>query len=188
MFICNQVVAMDGQAPEQSKVEFMAQKQNKIAQHFLNCQMDELEKEITLYQLSHRTFVKQLRSAIAGMAHLYDIPTLHRTNQSWELKSPMLGNFWALQTRGYHDFKGLETSPLTPILHFTFPFTDSTLLQSRALYSSASGYHPCLATFMYLSSNNHVISIAVHCLGTYIYLQSNIKTYIWGSVKTLIMG
>ena len=46
---------------ECSKVEYMAQKQNKVAQHLLNDKIGEIDKEYTLARLGHRMFIKQLR-------------------------------------------------------------------------------------------------------------------------------
>lgn len=46
---------------ESSKVEYMAQKQNKIAQHLLNGRIVEIDRELTLAKLAHRMFIKQLR-------------------------------------------------------------------------------------------------------------------------------
>ena len=46
---------------ESTRVEQMAQKQNKIAQNLLEDKLRELEKETTLSKLHYRIFIKQLR-------------------------------------------------------------------------------------------------------------------------------
>lgn len=54
---------MDGKdfQNECSKIEYMAQKQNRVEQKLLNDRLLDIEKEVTLSQLAHRMLVKQLR-------------------------------------------------------------------------------------------------------------------------------
>jgi len=46
---------------ETSKVEFLAQKQNRVAQYRLNDRMTQIDKDFTLSKLATRIFIKQLR-------------------------------------------------------------------------------------------------------------------------------
>ena len=46
---------------ECSRVEYMAQKQNRIFQHLLDDKIKDIEKDFTLSKLAHRMFVKQLK-------------------------------------------------------------------------------------------------------------------------------
>jgi len=46
---------------ETSKVEFLAQKQNRVAQHRLNDRMTQIDRDFTLSKLATRIFIKQLR-------------------------------------------------------------------------------------------------------------------------------
>lgn len=46
---------------ESSRVEYMAQKQNRIFQHLLDDKIKDIEKDFTLTKLAHRMFMKQLK-------------------------------------------------------------------------------------------------------------------------------
>ncbi|XP_067951459.1 uncharacterized protein [Watersipora subatra] len=67
---------------ESSRVEFMAQKQNKIAQHLLLHKIGEIDKEFTLSKLQHRMFIKQLR---------YDLSQFRKSTGNSILARPPTG-------------------------------------------------------------------------------------------------
>lgn len=46
---------------ESSRVEYMAQKQNRIYQRLLDDKIHNIDKDFTLAKLGHRMFVKQLK-------------------------------------------------------------------------------------------------------------------------------
>ena len=65
------------QLNKRSKLEYMAQKQNRVAQHVLNAKICEIDKAMAVARVSHRLFIKQLKLVNPDALHCQNIFIYH---------------------------------------------------------------------------------------------------------------